>query len=346
MLCVISIYFLFLIIFTIYSIKSNVKNPKPITKEYLNKLAFEYPPTYITYKKIKNKPIHENPLCNFINIKNPPLVNISYFYNNLYFFWNYIATIILVWKKKEKELESMKKLLFIFSVFSFILFSDSKEASASTSEIDQYVQFNSVTKGSNNTITVKYTVKKNIPASHTLTVRSYWTVHQSTNTTKTITLNKKAGAYTTSFKASGELIGPQYIEAKAVIASRLTQTKKIQTFGKYPTTTVTSHTVSASEAVASHIAITAGIASFKLAAKKNPYGLLFNLAAFGAAATYTGKSLNVVGGYPSPAKGQYIRTSVGYNQSGQQISVKMWANQESYKKGVTPLYTYNQTHPW
>lgn len=240
----------------------------------------------------------------------------------------------------------MKKILFIFSIFAFVLFLDSKEASASTTQIDDYVQFNSVAKSSDNTITVKYTVKKDIPSSHTLTVRSYWTVYQSTNTTKTITLNKKAGTYTTSFKASGELIGPQYIEAKADVASHLTQTKIIQTFGNYPVTTVTSHTLSKAEAIADHIVIEAGILTFKIAAKKSPYGLVFNLAAYGSGISYIGKGIGVFEGYPTPVAGQYLRTSISYNPSGQHLDVKMWATQESYTKGVTPIYTYSRTHPW
>ena len=241
----------------------------------------------------------------------------------------------------------MKKMLSIFFLSMFILFLNFEEASASTTQIDEYVQFNSVTKSSDKTITVKYTVKKAIPASHTITVRSYWAVHESSNTTKTITLNKKAGTYTTSFKASGELIGPQYIQAKASVSGgHLVQNKQIKTFGNYPVTSTTSYTLTAADAVAGHIGITAGIASFKLAAKRNPYGILFNLASYSSGVVYAGKSLNVIGGYPAPAKGQYIRTTIGYNATGQVIKVEMWANEESYKKGVRSLYLYSQTHPW
>lgn len=220
-------------------------------------------------------------------------------------------------------------------------------AVSKTAIIDNYIKVTSVTKGKDNKIKVKYTVKKNGQLGTKYTIRSYWRVYSSSKTQKSAALKNKKGTYTVYLKAKSELIGPQYVEIEASVAGgHYIQTKNLKTFYKFPPSKTTTHTLSKKEAIADHIMITTGALSFKLAAKRSPYGIFLNLASYGIAGTYTLKSLNVVGGYPSPAAGQYIRSTTSYSSKGLTLTTKIWTNQKSYKKGLSPVYKYSNTFSW
>lgn len=236
----------------------------------------------------------------------------------------------------------------IISFFIFIFLIPEKTSANSTSQIDQYISINPPMKTSDNTIIINYTVKKDIPNTHNLSLNTYWHVYSSSKTRKSVNLQKKKGRYTVKLKTSVELVGPQYVEIKASIAGgHLNQIKKIATFYKYRPSTTTFHTVSKAEAIGTHLTITGAAFTFKAAAKRSPYGLALNLTSYGIASTYTLKSLNVINkGWPAPAAGQYIRTKYSQNKNGNVISIAIWTNKESYNKGVKPLYSYNETHPW
>jgi len=243
----------------------------------------------------------------------------------------------------------MKKivaLLICFLLLTMSLNLEKADAAGSTSIIDEYIKINSVTKGNDNKITVKYTVKKNVRAGTTFTANTLFHVYGARDFRAETTLKTKKGTYTATFKPKRQTVGPQYVNIKAVVGGRYNQEKKVKTFYKYPPSQTTTHTLTKKQAVAQHIVITAGIASFKLAAKRTPYGVALNLAAYGSASTYTLKGLGVVGGYPTPVAGQYIRTPASYNSKGLLLTSNMWQNYESYKKGVSPIWKYKQQYSW
>ncbi|GEM_PF-4633075 len=220
-------------------------------------------------------------------------------------------------------------------------------ATSNSKVIDDYITFLSVTKGTDNVIKIKYKVKKVLPS--TFDIRAYWHVYSSPKTSNIKQLKHKKGTYTLKFKSKSELIGPQYIEVSTTMGGGYFFTKKLQTFYKFPPTKTSTHTLSKKEAIADHITIAVGIASFKMAGKalkRNPYGLVLNLLSYGAGANYTLKGLGVAKGYPTPVAGQYIRSTTKYNKKGVNITVKMWSSKESYKKKVKPIYSYSKTAAW
>lgn len=225
-----------------------------------------------------------------------------------------------------------------------------EQAFAAGSYFNNNIKVISVTKGSDNTIKVKYQVTKNpslYDGSPKYTVSSSWQVYKTRDNSKTMELKtKKKGTYTVKFKAKYELVGPQYIEMESNIAGRWSHKKTIKTFYKYPPKRTSTHTLSKKEALANHIVISSGIATIKFLGKRSPYKVALDLTSYGLGGTYTLKSVGVVGGYPTPVAGQYIRTTTSYNKKGMLLTMKMWTNKESYKKKVKPIYTYSQTYNW
>ncbi|MGG0627444.1 hypothetical protein [Bacillus sp. UNC125MFCrub1.1] len=242
----------------------------------------------------------------------------------------------------------MKKILLCFMCLVLLIpFSTSNVAEGASRNglIDDYININYVKKEGKN-LKINYTVKKTPQIITTYTIRSYWRLNDNKKSSVTATLKKTKGTYILRLKPKTELIGPQYVEVKASLGGKYNQVKRVRTFYKYPPAETRTHTISKKEAIAKHFMITGAAFAFNLASKRSPYGIVLKLASYGIAGTYTLKSLNVVGGYPSPAAGQYIRTKTSYNTKGMKITVKMWTNKQSYKKGVKPIYTYSHTHPW
>ena len=242
----------------------------------------------------------------------------------------------------------MKKILLCFMCLVLLIplsTSNVAEGISRTGLIDDYININYVKKEGKN-LRINYTVKKQPKGMPVYTIRSYWRANDNKKSSASAKLKNTKGTYIVTLKPKAELIGPQYVQVKASLAGRYNEVKRVRTFYKYPPAETRTHTISKKEAIAKHFMITGAAFAFNLASKRSPYGIALKLASYGIAGSYTLKSLNVVGGYPSPAAGQYIRTKTSYNSKGMKISVKMWTNKQSYKKGVKPIYTYNHTHPW
>ena len=245
----------------------------------------------------------------------------------------------------------MKKILIFITIFTLTFFFTISEKSFAakvnpTGLIDQYIKVNSVKK-SNGTIKVNYTVLKKVQPGNNLTISSYWDVYKTKNNSKTASLKTKKGKYSVTLKPKNEVIGPQRVEIKSSLAAgQYVQVKRIKTFYKFPPKKTTSHTMTKKEAYATHIAIASGITTIKFVGKKSPYKVILNLATYGAGTAYTLKSLNIVSGYPSPAAGQYFRTTTSYSSKGPTIAMKIWTNKSSYEKGVKAIYSYSETYKW
>lgn len=248
----------------------------------------------------------------------------------------------------------MKKLFIFISIFTIAFFFTISEktfaAKESTAIIDEYIKINSVKKINNGTGTIKvnYTVLKKVRTGINFTVGSTWDMYTNSRISKTASLKTKKGKYSVTLKTKSEFVGAQRVKLRAIVAGgQYRQGKEIKTFYKFPPTETTSHTVTKKEAIAQHFAIGAGIAVIKFAGSKLPFKVALKLADIGAAGAtgvYTLKTLNVVGGYPSPAAGQYIKTTSSFSSKGLTIKMKMWTNKSSYKKGVKAIYSSSRTY--
>ncbi len=245
----------------------------------------------------------------------------------------------------KKIIISLTILLFSFS--TLVIPSNVQAKNDPDYLINDYVKVHSVSK-KGETIKIKYTVKKAL--TYTYTFETKWDVYTSPKTYKTQKLKTKKGEYTATIKNTGTLIGPQNVILKVNVANRYIKTKNIATFYKLPPKTVTSHTMSKKEAVASHIVIDGGITSLKLikrGKKFTPIGLFLDLSIYGLGSVYILKSLNVIEkGYPTPAAGQYSRTTTSYKKNKIYINIKVWTSKEAYKKGNTPSYDKTQINKW
>lgn len=242
-----------------------------------------------------------------------------------------------------------KKIIISLTIllFSFSTLVISTDVQAKNDPLNDYVKVHSVSK-KGETIKIEYTVKKALI--YIYTFETSWDVYTSPKTYKTQKLKTKKGKYTATIKNTGTLIGPQKVILKENVAGRYITTKNIKTFYKFPPKTVTSHTMSKKEALATHLVIAGGITSLKLikkGKKLTPTGLLLDLSSYGLGSVYTLKSLNVIEkGYPTPAAGQYSRTTTSYKKNKIYINFKVWSSKEAYKKGNKPSYDKTQINTW
>lgn len=253
----------------------------------------------------------------------------------------------------------MKKLKILLSALLLavvVIFPNSyNSAHASTAKIDEYLSVNSVSKKTDNTISINYTIKKNFaPGSGTLSQSlslgyewpAEYRLGSGSNYSKIVNYSK--GTYTMTIPApASNIIGTQKVVAKYVAYS-YSETKHVQSVKNVPPdVTVKFHTVTKAEAAGNFIVgvtIPGAIITFA------PFGKYVKAVggAYLAWTTYTGLSdtMNLSSSLPMPKAGHYYQITTFYNQSGLNVHKVIWTNKESYDKGVTPIYNQTTVFNW
>ncbi|WP_332695560.1 hypothetical protein [Halalkalibacter lacteus] len=236
--------------------------------------------------------------------------------------------------------------LLIISSISFSV--PGSEAEASTAVIDSYISVNSVTKNATNqTISVKYTVKKTIPSAIGLCIGYEWpsTYRLSSSYNYCKAVNKTAGSYTMSIpKPSINIIGSQNVVVK--LSGGYSEKKNVKSVFNYPTTKVVKpHTVTKADALAEYFVV-GGIGVGVKFMKNNALGFVTKTAYAGYTTYYGLKGIGVISGFPPAAVGQYYIVETWYNSNGLNVKNTIWASKAAYDSKHQPIYTGTVVSRW